>query len=211
MNGKLLNNITGRMAMRSMKGPGSEWARGFSTYELMATLSLVTILIALAISPFKDAIEKRRITNGVEQIVAFVNSVQSESIKRNRVVTVSYATQEDGSWCIGAVLGRTPCDCMQVDVAEPEFCAINSAAWLLRDTDVQANNLISSVSGDGSFAFDPVRGIFVDHTDTLLLGLHSGAGQFQINLSMIPTGKVSLCQPAVSDKISGFKPCSQEF
>jgi prepilin-type N-terminal cleavage/methylation domain-containing protein len=207
MNGKLLKNITERMALQSKKGPGSKWARGFSLSELMATLSLLGILTALAIPPYEGAIEKRKITNGVEQIVVFVNTVRSESIKRNRLMTVSYAAQQDGSWCIGAVLGRTPCDCTQSNVSEPEFCAVNSAAWLLRDTDVQAKNLISSVSGDGAFAFDPVRGLFVDHSDTLLLGFHSGAGQFQINLSMNATGKVSLCQPGVSDKISGFKAC----
>ena len=72
-------------------------SKGFSVCELMVTLGLVGIIAGLALPAYQDAVEKRQITNGAEQIVAFVSTVQTESIKRNRMATVSYTGQEDGS------------------------------------------------------------------------------------------------------------------
>jgi len=184
-------------------------SKGFSVYELMVALGLMGIIAGLAVPAYQDAIEKRQITNGAEQIVAFVSTVQTESIKRNRMATVSYASQEDGNWCIGAVLGQTPCDCLETEPAATGFCSIDSTVWVLRDSDVQAKNLVSSVSGDGSYAFDPIRGMFIDPADMLVLGLNSGAGQFQMNLSVINTGRVALCLPTPSDDIPGFTACPQ--
>lgn len=202
-------NAVSGMTLRNPPGPGQGRIRGFSLHELMVTLSLVAILAAVAVPSYRDAVEKRRITHGAERIEAFVGTIQSESIKRNRMVTVSYGSGGGGSWCIGAVLGQTPCDCMQTDPLDSGFCAIDAAAWVLRDTDVQAKNLISSVAGDGAYVFDPVRGMFLDSADSLVFGLQSGEAQFQMNLSVVNTGKIALCLPPLSDNIPGFKPCTE--
>ena len=187
------------------------FSKGFSASELMVTVGLMGILTGLATPSYQDVIEKRRITNGAEQIAAFVSTVQSESVKRNELATVSYVGQEDGSWCIGAVLGQTPCNCLESDPANAGFCSIDSTDWVLRDSDIQAKNLISSMSGDGSYAFDPVRGVFVDPSDSLVLGLDSGEGQFRMNLSVIATGKVAVCLATPSDHIPGFDDCPQQL
>jgi prepilin-type N-terminal cleavage/methylation domain-containing protein len=205
---QLLRNTAVCNNRKNLQKPGCETAAGFGLHELMVVLSLVAVLSALAVPSYGEAIEKRRITNGAEQIVSFVRTIQTESVKRNRMATVSYSSEDDGSWCIGAVLNQIPCDCMQTDQSDPGFCAIDSAPWVLRDTDVQARNLISSVSGDGAFAFDPVRGMFRDPTDSLVLGLHSGEGQFRLNLSVASTGKIALCLPSLGTKISGFSVCA---
>lgn len=193
------------------KIPALRLGKGFSTCETLAAMGIVAIVAGLAIPAYQDAIEKRKITNGAEQIVAFVSTLQTESIKRNRPVTVSYSSQEDGSWCVGAVMGRTACDCTETESTEAAFCGIDSTAWILRDSDVQVENLISSVSGDGSYAFDPVRGMFIDPADMLVLGLNSGDGQYQMNLSVINSGRVSLCLPSMSDNIPGFTACEQDL
>lgn len=189
---------------------GLNKSAGLSVIELMVALGLSAIIAAIAIPSYLDAIEKRQITNGAEMILAFVNTTQSEAIKRNRVTTVSYSSSEDGSWCIGAVVGATPCDCTITDTDHANFCAIDSNEWALRNSDVSSANLISSVSGDGSYAFDPVRGIFVNTSDSLKLELDSRGGQFKMNLSVISTGKASICLPHASQDIAGFTQCPQE-
>jgi type II secretory pathway pseudopilin PulG len=202
------NNIAKDLAFRNVRRFNFKRVLGVGSIELLLSLTLVGMLAGLALPQYQDATEERRLANGAERIVSFVNTVRSESIKRNKPIAVSYTAQDDGRWCLGAVQGNKPCDCMQSDVTEPGFCAIESSAWLLSDGSVQLDNLISSVSGDGSFTIDPVRGIFVDFTDTLTLGLQSGEGQFQMSLRLIATGKPSLCLSEGSQKIAGYKTCA---
>ncbi|MDT8320959.1 MAG: GspH/FimT family protein [Xanthomonadales bacterium] len=173
----------------------------------MTSVALILILVTLAVPSYQDAVEKRRITQGAELILAFVNTIQSESIKRNRPVTVAYSIGDDGQWCIGAVLGRNACDCMQTDPTESSWCELDNMPWVLRNSDVQARNLIHSASGDGSYQFDPVRGIFTDPSDALTLGLSAGDGSYQMSLNLVSTGRVSVCVPQASNGIHGFHAC----
>ncbi len=184
---------------------------GFSLFELLITLGLMAIISSLAIPSYQDAIEKRRVTNGAETILSFVTIAQGESLKRNRAITVSYSASEDGTWCIGAAVGDTDCDCTITDPTETAFCAIEGTEWVLRNTDVASDNLVSVLSGDGAYAFDPVRGIFKDPADSMVLAINSGSGEFQMNLSVINTGKISVCLPSISQPIPGFDQCVQEM
>ncbi|MEJ8568493.1 pilus assembly FimT family protein [Elongatibacter sediminis] len=184
---------------------------GFGLTELVATVGMVAVVIGLGIPSYENAVEKRRVAQGAEHIAAFVNSVQSESIKRNRMVAVSYATETDGSWCIGAVLGQLPCDCTETRPEANGYCALEGEQWALRDRDIETPNLIRSVSGDGAYVFDPVRGLFTDSSDVMSLGLGAADSNYQVNLDVIPTGRVSVCLPEPSESIQGFNTCSQDL
>lgn len=201
------NNTAKDMAKRDVSRIDSKYINGITAVELLMTLALVGASAGLATPRYLQAVDKHRLTNGAEQVVAFVNTVQSESIRRNKKIAVSYAAQEDGSWCFGAVVGKKPCDCTVTDSAEAGSCNTDSSTWLLRDTDLPVNDLISSVSGDGAFTFDPVRGVVVDMSDMMTLEFQSEKGLFQMNLHMIATGRITLCQPANSIRISGYKSC----
>jgi prepilin-type N-terminal cleavage/methylation domain-containing protein len=196
---------------RGSKGPAflKSGTFGFSFIELLTTLAILGILIGLAAPSYQSAVEKRRLSQGAELIVAFVNTVQGESIKRNRKVTVSYATGVGGQWCIGANFGLSACDCMETNPAAPAWCGQDGVPWVLRQDDVDADNLVQSVSGDGAYVFDPVRGLFIDRGDMLTLALSTGEGQFQASVSVISTGKVSVCLPEASSGFHEFKPCPQ--
>lgn len=182
---------------------------GFGSIELLMTLGLLGVLLGLAAPSYQSAVEKRRLTQGAELIVAFVNTVKSESIKRNRKVTVSYATGDGGQWCIGANFGQSACDCMEANPAEPAWCGQDGAPWVLRQDDVAADNLVQSVSGDGAYVLDPVRGLFIDSRDMLTLALSAGDGTFQASVRVVSTGKVSVCLPEASSGFREFKSCPQ--
>ncbi len=64
--------------------------RGFTVVELMMSLVLLAIGAALSIPSYREMMEKRQLTHGAEQIMAFVNTAQSEAMKRNQIVTISY-------------------------------------------------------------------------------------------------------------------------
>lgn len=196
---------------KGSKGPAfrKSGTFGFGSIELLVTLGMIGILVSVAAPSYHEAIEKRRLTQGAELIVAFVNTIQGESIKRNRKVTASYATGDGGQSCIGARLEQTACDCMETNPAEPAWCGQDGVPWVLRQDDVDAGNLVQSMSGDGAYVFDPVRGLFTDPGDMLKLGLSAGEGQYQVSVRVVSTGKVSACLPDGSLGVHGFQSCPQ--
>jgi Tfp pilus assembly protein FimT len=176
---------------------------------MLATLGVFAIVIGLTVPTFASSVEKRRLSQSAGLIVGFVNTVQSESIKRNRKVTVSYATGESGEWCIGASFGKDACDCMQTDPAEPDWCGQDGAPWVLRQDDVDADNLVQSVSGEGALVFDPVRGLFMDRGEMLTLALGAGEGEYQASVGVVSTGKVAACVFEASSGVNESQSCPQ--
>lgn len=180
---------------------------GFGTAELLTTIGLTAVLLGLAIPSYRDAVERRQVSQAAEMVAAFINTAQSESIKRNRPVAVSWALDDDGTWCVGATVGQAACDCTATDPSAPEFCALDDVHWILRDSDVSAQDLVGAVTGDGAYVFDPVRGRFADSADSMTLDLGAANGTYQLRLHVVSTGKMSLCLPEPSGNIHGYQSC----
>ena len=54
--------------------------RGFTLIEVLMSVTLMGIGIALALPSYRDMVEKRQVTNAAEQLAAFVNSVQGAAM-----------------------------------------------------------------------------------------------------------------------------------
>jgi prepilin-type N-terminal cleavage/methylation domain-containing protein len=180
---------------------------GFTMVEVMLSLVLLAIGAALSLPSYREMVEKRQLTHGAEQIVAFVNSAQSEAIKQNRLVTVSYARAADDDWCIGASLGTAACDCTETVTTEADYCAIDAVQWRITNDHVGNTKLVKSIGGDGAYAFDPVRGIFTDLDDTLAVEMRSNNEDYRLDLLVSSTGQVILCSKDTSHSVPGYAVC----
>ena len=181
--------------------------RGFTIVEVMMSLVLIAIGSALALPSYRNMVEKRQLTNGAEQLSSFINTVQSISSRTNQVVTVSYSRTDHDDWCIGAVTGETPCDCAETSSTDSDFCAIDAQRFVLDNTSSNNLELVHAVTGDGAYAFDPIRGLFQDLDDSLTLELHSNSRDFELNLMVNNTGRVTLCSDDTSHKVPGYGVC----
>jgi len=181
--------------------------RGFTLVELLMSTLLVAIGTTLAIPSYRDMVEKRQLTNNAEQLASFVNSAQSISTRSNQIVTVSYLRTANDDWCIGATLGEAVCDCEETDVTALDFCAIDAQPFLLNESLSGGSDLVYTISGDGSYAFDPIRGLLVDTVDALTMGLRSNNQAFRLNLEVNNTGRVTLCSDDASHAIPGYDVC----
>lgn len=76
-------------------------ARGFSLVELMVTLAILVILVALAAPSFTTFIKSNRLTARANDIVTALNLARSEAIKRGATVNV---TANGGSWGNGITI-----------------------------------------------------------------------------------------------------------
>jgi type IV fimbrial biogenesis protein FimT len=77
--------------------PRARRARGFTIVELMITLALLAILIALAAPSFNDASLSGKLGSFASQLVASTQIARSEAVKRNQ--TVRMCASEDGDAC----------------------------------------------------------------------------------------------------------------
>lgn len=187
---------------------GSRKSSGLSVLEILASIAVAGVLAGIAVPAYQAAVEKRQLSNAAEQVSFFLNSVRSEAVQRNRRVLVSFEGLEDGRWCLGATLGRLPCDCSETVTTEPDSCRLGSSDRVLRDSDVQTGNLLVSASGDGHFTMDPVRGLPIDANDRTVIALQTENLAYEIQIQLSASGRVFICQAEDSKQISPYKQCS---
>jgi len=184
---------------------------GFSIIELMIALVLVAIAASLALPSYVDMIEKRHVTRGAEQLLAFVNSAQLESVKWNQDLNVSYKRVGDSDWCVGANLGATICDCTVTDTSNAQFCGINGSAWKFDDDLAGDRVLVKAMSGDdggdNAYTFEPERGIFVNMDDTFQVEMHSSTSKYQLQIMVTQTGQAVLCSKNAAHAVTGYAVC----
>jgi len=66
----------------------SRHARGFSLVELMVTIAVLAILLAIGIPSFASLIASNRLTSATNELVAALQTARTEAIRRNVRVTV---------------------------------------------------------------------------------------------------------------------------
>jgi Tfp pilus assembly protein FimT len=184
----------------------------------MMSIVLLAIGTAIALPSFRDQVEKRQVTNGAEQLAAFVNVAQGTAMKTNRVVTVSWSFTDSNDWCIGAIDRDAACNCTITDESSDDYCKIPWDAILkdkpyvtfkLSDEVASERGLVQQISGGGNsaYAFDPVRGLVRDLEDALTMELHSRSGDFRLNLVVNNAGRVTVCSPEDEYAIPGYGDC----
>jgi len=178
--------------------------RGFSLVEIMMSIVLIAIGTTLALPSFRDMVEKRQVTNGIEQIASLVNAAQGAAMKSNEEVWVSWSRTGANEWCIGANL-ESSCDCTQANA-----CQVNGQDFVIDASHASPQILMQSIGGggdDAAYAFDPIRGLMADLTDSLALEMRSQSGDFRLSLMVNTTGRVILCSPDSEHAVPGYALC----
>jgi len=73
---------------------------GFTLIELMVTIAVLAVVMAIAIPNFRGLINRNRLTAQANELVASVQYVRSEAVRLNSKVTL--CPSEDGETCGGA-------------------------------------------------------------------------------------------------------------
>jgi len=189
-------------------------------------VAVLAILTSLALPSYRAILEKRRVTSGAEQAMAFLSSAQLESVKRNQFVAVDFATYTDTDgnpqWCLGFTAGDNPeglsCDCQP----DSDSCTVDGVLRTFHSTNLNYPDLQPSIDADvtvfgfdSTFLFDPVRGLVLRDTDsnempTIDLKLISpDQSSYAVNVGLSPTGRVKICSDALrGDKVvPGYEEC----
>lgn len=91
--------LTRGRARRTGQASGSFGQRGFSLVELMVTIAVAAILLAIATPSFTSIINSNRLTSAANEMVATLQAARMEAVRRN--TTVRVCGSDDQATCDG--------------------------------------------------------------------------------------------------------------
>ena len=172
--------------------------RGFTLIELMISVTVLGVLLAIAAPSFNNFFDRYRVKRAADTFSSFLINTKSEAIKRNATVRVVFQTPDSGvTWCAGMTMATT-CDCT-VGSASP--CQIDAVDRLVRGTDFRGI-LLNNPADNAMFSFTPLRGAVTSGNVQV-----QSAGGLQIRVTVAGTGRIRLCSPSGSGNIGGYPVC----
>lgn len=185
-------------------------AYGVTLVELMITLVVAAILVALATPSFRDFIDKSRLKGVADGVVNVINDARTQSVKQGRGVMVKFSGTT-AAWCVGANAAsdpNTPGDPMPApgdcDCTSSTACMIGGQREAFDTGDSKGVTLSALPT---HFAFDSRLGTIQGLTPPAAVTLTSPQQRFSLQLTMTPLGQANLCVPSGSRVIVGYPSC----
>lgn len=183
--------------------------RGSTLVELLVTIVIAAILLALAVPSFADFRQRSIVRGAAGNLVAAVTQAKSESARRNNFITVS--VQGSGaSWCIGVQTGNVATGATECD------CTASATATTCDVTQVPASENIgarlqsaANFNGVNYFVIDPRLGMLADTASagTLTVLSSTTSPNYGLQFSLSATAQTKLCVPSSSKPITDYPNC----
>ena len=166
--------------------------KGFSLLEIMLILGIVSIIAGYSFISFSEIIEKQKLKSAGEIIFSDLRLAQSEAIKRNDTVYVSF-TKDENNWCYGINIGSN-CDCTNLNECKIDDIRKVSSNEKFKGISLQK----AKFAGDKEYtAFDPKNGFAqADGIKNGTIWLQSKNGT-QLAIVVNRLGRVRFCSPTL--------------
>lgn len=76
-------------------------AKGLTLIELMVTVAILAIILAIALPSFTDFIDRSRMQGAVDSVVADIGFAKTEAARRNSTVYVKFGTGSGSCYAVG--------------------------------------------------------------------------------------------------------------
>lgn len=161
--------------------------KGLTLLEVLVTLLVLSILVALTVPSLRSLTEENRLRNAAEDLYHNMQYVRAKAVAEQLNVVTHFTT--GSSWCYG-FNKNSACDC-----ANLAACDLGGK----QSTDYgQISLATTGLTATGNLTIDGVRGIFGSSgTMTFTLGGNS------ISVKVSALGNITICSPSVS----GYDPC----
>jgi len=188
----------------SQRGFPSPRARigGFTVVELMVTILVAAVLVALAAPLYKEVRERAIVLGASADLAAAFQQAKLEAAKRNDFVTVSVRGPAGAAWCIGLQSGATGCNCLNTT------CDINQ----VNATQLNGARLLAAADFNGGstdVTIDPRLGMIrnLGSGGSLVLRSPSDSWDFRLQFNLSSTAQTSLCSPTGGRRLSENSSC----
>ena len=171
--------------------------RGFTLIEMVVTLAVLGILLAIAAPQYNTFFEKFRTKRAAETLAGSLYLAKSEAIKRNQVVSLVVTSSSGGAtWCYGLTTANT-CDCTTANA-----CVLDTGVeTAVSSAEYRGVSLTTPASGT-AFSFQPLRGTVTGNT----VELHS-TNDYEVHTVVSGFGRVKTCSPSTNHIGGGYTEC----
>lgn len=198
---------------------------GFTVIELMITLAVAVILIALAAPSFRDLMDKSRLRGATDDIVNLLNVARASAVKLGHNVNV--AINETSGWCAGAISATNPgtpgqavaavtaCDCNNAStcLVGDQQLTLSYSSYASGSNNVTLTSVDSTIestgAGNSGITFTSKFGA-LDLSSALpgspLLELTSPLGKYSTRITVSALGQPYVCSTG-GKFISGYPSC----
>lgn len=175
---------------------------GFTLIELIITVTVLGILLAIAAPNMFSVVESRKLKGAGENVMADLQFAKAETIKRNTPVIISFVNGTD--WCYGMAVNAS-CTCSN---PSPTDCTIDGVQKVVRASDFDGPTLTAAFFGGTATqtGFEPVRGFaenLVGSTSNGTVTVQADGKDVQVKLSKF--GRIRIC---TSTGTGGYDSCS---
>lgn len=197
----------------------SKRIRGFTVIELMVTVLVMLVLLAIAQPSFEGLRQRSAIRGAAENVLSFWNQARLEAAKRNELVKVGVVQTNGGKeFCLGAATttnagDTTPCNCMEV-APSSNVCDIAIFPGPNNQREWRGTTLAGVTLGGGTVitaiqpaVIEPKRTNLVVAADDGSITLAGPSGQFayRVNLQVDRFGRAVLCEStSATHKLSDY-------
>ena len=172
--------------------------RGFTFVEMVVTLAILAIILAIAAPSFNSFLDQYRVKRAADTFSAVLINSKSEAIKRNKKIR-TVITGGGATWCAG-VTEEDTCDCTLT--SGTNACQIDGANRVIRSTSFTGVKLIGPATSH-IFRFTPQRGT-VEGNETVELESANGS---KVHVIVSPYGRIKLCSPSGAGNLGGYSVC----
>jgi len=170
--------------------------RGFTLIEMMISVAVLIVLVAIVAPSFNNFFDKYRVKRAADTFSSFLINSKSEAIKWNKSVS-AVITGTGATWCVGMTEAAT-CNC-----STGGACQIDGVDRVISSTAFKGVQLLgpATASTPHVFEFKTNRGTVAGNDS---VELESAAG-LKLNVVVSQVGRIRLCSPGGS--ISGYPSC----
>ena len=182
--------------------------KGFTLIELMVSVVIAGILIALSVPSFLETIDRNRLKGVAETLRSDLELMKLESIKRSASVFLSIRNDNPsaGTWYYGFSQGAN-CDCKTAN-----SCTLDSVERVVRYDDWRGVIIAAPTTASPtpfSFTIEQIRGQ-VSLSATLTpqrIRLTSARGK-ELDIEISNLGRFTICSPSGSSNVTGYPICT---
>lgn len=183
---------------------------GFTLIELMVTVAVLAIVLAMAIPSFQAFFERGRLRGATDEVTAMLVAARGESVKAGRNVTVTFGGTAD-AWCVGANQAATPTsgnpylDSVECDCTVASSCLVGGVERVVRSATHPGVTLVALPDPD-SFTYDSKQGALTD-LGGMEVTFKSPDASYQLELDVSPLGQSRACVPTGQKVMPGVPSC----
>lgn len=196
-----------------MRQTGARLPTGFTLVELMITLTVLAILIALATPSFRDFFDRYRLRGAADDAMSLIAGARTAAVENNREVNIDFGGTTT-NWCIGANAALDPgtpgqpypaavaCDCTNAAQCQVEGQRLAVDQGEHRGVTVDAvtanytfNHKLGTTTSGGAIVA-PTTVVFT-----------SPSGKYDLALQVSALGQARVCVPAGEPPVAGVPSC----